>query len=500
MTVPYGWQGSLSTSSAAYNLTEDPSVTFTSPVTTNQIQNYTAALKTFTISGSITGILPSNSYPITVSATTTNNPTYGVYQSYPNIVATNGTYSISVPYGWQGNITATSVAYNLTPASITVAPVTANLSGQDFAATLKTFTVSGDIFDIIPGTNYPITITANCSNPLLPWYDNVTNIDASSGHYDFTLPYGWEGSLSIDSPAYNLKEEPNVTFNSPVTSDQIQNYIVIELKTFTVSGTIKFDISQPNIFPITIKAECSNPMKPWYEDVFADATGGYYTMALPYGWEGILVPESAAYTLIEDPGITFTTPITSDQVQDYLAKINMFTISGHTYLDGLGNKPIEGVTLQAKGTGVWANYTAKELSNSEGDYTVDVPYAFSGLVVPSKEGYEFTPKNREYDNVTANIDNQDYIGFANYVSPPVSYTISGYVTQLGAGIQGVAIVDNTNKIVAYTNAQGYYSFEKQPGWTGTARAVKSPYKFSPASYSYTKLSGNQTNKNYIRVQ
>jgi hypothetical protein len=222
-------------------------------------------------------------------------------------------------------------------------------------------------------------------------------------------------------------------------------------------------------------------------------------MSLPYGWEGNLVPISEAYTLIEDPGITFNTPITSNQIQNYMAKINMFTISGHTFLDGLGNKPIQGVSLQAKGTGVWSNYTAKEFSNSEGDYTVDVPYGFSGLVVPSKEGYEFTPENREYDNLTANIDKQDYIGFTNYVTPPTTYMISGYVTYLGVGIQGVAIVDNTNDIVAYTNAQGYYSFEKQAGWTGTARAVKPPYKFSPISYSYNNLSGNQTDKNYIRV-
>jgi hypothetical protein len=159
--VPYNWTGSLVVSSAAYNLTAEVPIFNGGPVTSDVTQNYTAAIKTFTVSGNITGILPTNPYPITVTATTTNNPTYGVYQSYPNIVATNGTYSISVPYGWQGNITASSVAYNLTPASITVAAVTANLSGQDFAATLKTFTVSGTVTGLLTNNPYPVDSNAN---------------------------------------------------------------------------------------------------------------------------------------------------------------------------------------------------------------------------------------------------------------------------------------------------------------------------------------------------
>jgi hypothetical protein len=499
-TIPYNWTGNLVTASSAYNLLAITPVYNGQAITGDISQDYTATLKTFTISGNISGILPSNPYPITVSASTTNNPTYGgVYQSYPNINATSGTYSLTVPYGWTGTIIASGAAYDFIPASISIPAVTVSLTSQNFAATLKTYTVSGDILNIIPGANYPITITANCSNILAPWYSSPTNIDASSGHYGFTIPYGWKGSLLISSPAYELKESPSVTFSSPVTSNQVQNYRVVKLKEFNITGTVTFDSNYNTTFPITIKASCSNPLVPWYKNITTNVTAGHYAMKLPYGWEGALVPTSQAYILTEDPAVTFNSPVFTDQVQNYLAKIKMFTISGHTYLDGLANKPIAGVSLQAKGTGAWVGYSTSATSNIEGDYTFDVPYSWKGTVKPSKANYTFMPTNRSYNNVTANYTAQDYLGTLVSPTPAATYTISGYVkTTAGAAIQGVAILDNLNKIVATTNNQGYYSFNKAAGWSGTAKAVKSPYKFSPPNYSYANLSANQDNKNYVR--
>jgi len=493
-TVPYGWEGSITATSPAYTLTAVAPVFNGGPVTAAVTQDFTAALNTYTITGTINGLISGNTYPVTITAAGTGG------SANFSATTTNLSYSIpNIPYGWQGNITATSAAYDFTPALISIPAVTANLTSQDFVAALKTFSVSGDILNIIPGTNYPITITANCSNTLAPWYSSITNINASSGHYNFTLPYGWKGTLSINTPAYYLKEDPSVTFQSPVTSNQTQNYRVTKLKEFNVTGTITFDLNQNTNFPITIKAACSNSKEPWYKNVTTNVTAGYYAMKLPYGWEGALVPTSQAYILTEDPAVTFNSPVFTDQVQNYLAKIKMFAISGHTYLGGLANKPIAGVSLQAKGLGAWAGYSTLATSNIEGDYVLDVPYSWQGTIKPSKDGYTFMPTSRSYNNVIANYTTQDYLGTATGPAP-VTYTISGYVrTQAGQGINQVIIKDAT-AVLTYTNAQGFYTVSKPKGWSGTVTPVKQGYKFNPANRSYTNLSSNQSNQNYTGKQ
>ena len=413
--VPYNWTGALIVTSAAYNVTADAPLFNGGPVTDHVTQNYTAELKTFTISGDISGILsPNNPYDITIAAESSNNPTYGVYQSFSDIDATDGSYSFTVPYGWEGKLTASSVAYDFTPTEIIVASVTDDLPGQDFEATLKEYTISGVISNLVPNNTYTVTITAECDSPLDPWYVSIDNIDATDGDYSFTLPYGWQGGLIAKSIAYELKEDPEGEFISPVTEPQEQNYTAT-LKKITVSGLI-FGIpantnSPP---PITIKAECSDLLpSPWYETVIADATDGSYSMLLPYGWDGKLIAQSPVYILVEYPDVTFNPPVTEPQVQDYMVKSIMVTISGTVYLDGVVNKPIEGVTLTAKG---WNGYMVNELTNSDGDYTIDVPYGFSGKVAPSKTGYTFTPVSRSYDNVTANIDGDNYVGVNSIIS------------------------------------------------------------------------------------
>jgi hypothetical protein len=489
MSLPYGWTGSLVATSAAYNLVETPSVTFTSPVTANQVQDYSAALKTFSITGAISGLLTGNTYPITITATGTSGST--------NFSATTTglSYTISnVPYGWTGSLSATSAAYNLTedPAVTFTSPVTAD-QVQNYAATLKTFSVSGDISGIIAGTSYPITIKAQASGA----YSSLT-VDASSGHYTMTLPYGWTGALVASSPAYDLTEDPTITFTAPVTQDQVQNYKAI-LKKFAVSGNIS-NLLPGNSYPVTITANCSNPSG-IYQTTTADATSGNYMMKLPYGWEGSLSASSIAYILVEDPSVTFVSPVTQDQIQDYKAQLQIFTITGTVYRNTSNETvPLQGVRLDAKGTVNNQPYTQTVQNAADGTYSITVPYSWKGTVKPSKDGYTFMPTSRSYNNVTANYTAQDYLGTATGPTPAITYTISGYVkTAGGQPISGVVIKDNAS-ILTYTNAQGFYTLNKAKGWSGTVTPVKQGYKFNPANRSYTNLSGNKTNQNYTGKQ
>ncbi len=401
----YGWTVTLTPSAPGYDF-EPVSETFTN-ITSVQTQDFVGTLQTFTIEGTVSGLLPNNPYAVTIVATGTGNY---VGDDFPATVNLDGSYSTGqvVPYGWEGELSASSVAYDFTPPEITIPTVTADVTDQDFEAELKEYTIKGIISGLMPGNTYTVTITAECEDTQEPWYVSVPNIPASDGNYDFTLPHGWEGKLIAQSPAYELKEYPEGAFTSPVTEHQEQNYTAT-LKKIEVSGDI-LGLIFTTVDPphrITITAEYSNPPSQWYWTVIADATYGSYSMLLPYGWEGKLIAESPAYTLVEDPDVTFNSPVTEPQVQDYRVEISTVTISGTVYLEGVANKPIEGVTLTAKG---WNGYVANVLTNSGGDYTIDVPYGFSGMVAPSKTGYTFDPENRSYYDVIANIDGDDYVG------------------------------------------------------------------------------------------
>lgn len=48
------------------------------------------------------------------------------------------------------------------------------------------------------------------------------------------------------------------------------------------------------------------------------------------------------------------------------------------------------------------------IADSNGDYTLTVPYGWSGTVTPQKTGFSFTPASRTYSNVTSNLSGQDY--------------------------------------------------------------------------------------------
>ena len=415
--VPYGWEGDLIVTSAAYNITPDEPVFNNGPVTDHVTQDYTAVIKRFTISGNISGILsPNNPYDITIAAESSNDPPYVVYGPFSIIAATDGSYSIpDVPYGWEGKLSADSEAYNFDPTEITVASVTDDLPDQDFAATLKEYTIKGAISGTVPGENYPVTLTAKCTNDPPYSYATVDDIDASDGNYDFTLPHGWDGKLIAQSPAYELKEDPEGAFISPVTSPQEQNYVAT-LKTCTVSGDILgliFTTIDPN-HRITIRAECENTQAPWYKTVTADATYGSYTMTLYYGWQGTLVPESSFYNLTEHPMITFYSPVTSeDQKQDYIVISNMFTISGtvHNRLSPNDVEPMAGVSIIDM-------ETQKELAvtDNAGEYSFDKDSGWSGRVKPRKDPYRFSPTERTYEDLSRDMPGEDYDAYYNTIS------------------------------------------------------------------------------------
>jgi hypothetical protein len=221
------------------NITISPSLaghTFTpanrtigGPVTANITgENFTAALLTYTITGTITrGGSPLQG--VTVAATGGHSQTV--------TTNSNGVYTLTnVVYGTTNiTITPSLIGHTFTPANRTInGPVTSNITGENFSATLLTYTITG-------------TVTRGGS-PL-----SGATITASGGHSQ-TVTTNSNGVYTITNVVYgttNITVTPTMTghtftpasrtINGPVTSNVTGQDFTGALLTFTISGTVTRD-------------------------------------------------------------------------------------------------------------------------------------------------------------------------------------------------------------------------------------------------------------------
>ncbi|MCC6964612.1 MAG: T9SS type A sorting domain-containing protein, partial [candidate division Zixibacteria bacterium] len=71
------------------------------------------------------------------------------------------------------------------------------------------------------------------------------------------------------------------------------------------------------------------------------------------------------------------------------------TISGNAGVGGAILSYVDGISMS-------------DTADGDGNYSLNIPYDWSGTVTPSKAGYDFTPSDRVYANVSANQANQDF--------------------------------------------------------------------------------------------
>lgn len=164
-----------------------PSRSFTN-LSADQInQNFSATLKTYAISGSVkigtTGLAG-----VTIKITSTTPAGFT-----PRVFTTTATGAFSfanLPAGRTYVVTATKANYNFTPASRTYTNLGASQTAANFAATLKTYSISGKVTKTGTATGIPgVTMTITSASPagFAPRAVRTT----STGNYTFTgLPAG----------------------------------------------------------------------------------------------------------------------------------------------------------------------------------------------------------------------------------------------------------------------------------------------------------------------
>ncbi len=195
-------------------------------------------------------------------------------------------------------------------------------------------------------------------------------------------------------------------------------------------------------------------------------SNGRYQATVEYGWSGTVTPKREGHEF-EPKQRTYRTVGADHRDEDYTAKVFTFTISGSVGLAG--------VVMQGLPGGV--------VTDENGSYNAYVPYAWTGQVLPSKQGYAFEPPARQYTRVTEDRTDEDYVAQVRAI------TISGSV-----GAADVILKGFPEEVVS--GQDGSYSVEVPYGWAGTIIPMKDGYSFSPARREIAIIRQNHPNADF----
>ncbi|UCC96731.1 MAG: hypothetical protein JSW66_12905 [Phycisphaerales bacterium] len=415
VSVDYGWRGTVTPDKEGYRFTP-ASKTYAQVTSDMPNEDYMPAEITFTISGKVNmeGV-EMNGLP--------GNP----------ITGSDGSYSATVSYNWQGTVTPMKEGFEFKPSNRGYPPVKSNQTGQDYTGeTLKliisgTLGVEGVVLQGLPG------------NPST----------GPNGIYTVKVEYGWSGTVTPKKEGYEFSpaftDYPNV-----LETQSNQNYVATPL-TYVISGTAGLD-------GVEMKGLPGNPITD---------LNGYYSVTVDYGFSATVEPTKPGHTFM--PASKIYTKVNSDRTsEDYSATVVRLTISGTTRMEGVQMNGLPGNPITGK----------------DGSYSVTVDYSWSGTAAPMKEGYTFTPETKTYSAVTKDMTNE------TYTAKRMTFTISG-----SAGIPGAAMKGFPGRAVV-TGADGTYSATVDYGWSGTVTPMKQGYEFDPASLPYDNIMGPQTNQSY----
>ncbi|BCY17546.1 hypothetical protein hrd7_13950 [Leptolinea sp. HRD-7] len=112
--------------------------------------------------------------------------------------------------------------------------------------------------------------------------------------------------------------------------------------------------------------------------------------------------------------------------------------------------------------------------DGSGNYSIAIPYNWSGTIIPTRVGYAFTPASLSYALVVANISD------VNFTPSAVgTFNITG-----NAGVGTVLTVTSGAVVAQQPDGAGNYIVTVTAGWTGTITPSHATCTFDPPSQSY----------------
>jgi hypothetical protein len=203
--VPHDWSGRVTPRRAGYSFT--PSYKTYPPAWAYVDGSFTASQ----IMVRISGYFRSASGAAMRGATIRDGR-----RLYSATTTRTGSYSLRVPHGWSGVLTARLPGCVISPASRTYSNVTASKSNQNFRANFQT--ISGYVRDAYG--NSPLGVMLRANN------GGATVTSSRSGAYSLRVPPGWTGTVKPDSSGRYQFRPTRRTYRSLRANPRNQNFTV----------------------------------------------------------------------------------------------------------------------------------------------------------------------------------------------------------------------------------------------------------------------------------
>jgi Flp pilus assembly secretin CpaC len=416
-TVKYGWSGTVKPVKEGWTF-DEASKTYARVTSDLTNENYTPTPITYTISGKVTGTdgvelrgLPGN--PIT---------------------GPDGSYSVTVPYGWAEMVTPTKEGFEFKPFNKGFSPVRSNMV-QNFTAEAVKLLITGTVGE------------AGVTMSGLP--GNI--VTGANGVFSVKVDYGWSGVITPQKEGYEF-EPASQQYDNIIVGQTNENFTAKPL-TYTVSGTA-------GMAGVVMKGLPGEPVTD---------ENGYFIATVNHGLTATVTPTKPGWEF--DPGSMILAKVTSDRTNlTFSAETIKLTISGTTRpsgveLNGLPGNPVSG---------------------ADGRFSVEVDYGWTGTVMPIKEGYKFTPESKTFQPVAADMANQSFNG------TKLTYTITG-----STGVSNVTLKGLPAGRTVISSASGAYTATVEHGWTGEITPVKDGYEFQPKSIQLSNVMAPMSNQDFM---
>ena len=322
----------------------------------------------------------------------------------------------------------------------------------------KIFTIAGFIRDT---QGYPIPyVKITFTN------GGGTATTNSKGYYSHDLFRGYQGIASPSGNGYKYHERAKVySFLNQNYTDQ--NYTAFK---FTVSGYIYDELSMP-LKEVTLFL--SNGIK-----VFTNKDG-FFTVDVDYLWDGKIWPEKSGYAF-EPVHYEYLRIDENKTDQIFKGLETKYSISGNI-LDK-ENKPVQGVKIYFNDENSFVE------TDSNGNYSFKVDYLASVDITPEKAGYIFYDKKISLDNVSDDLQNQ------NFTAELINFIIKGKIIDktTKTPIDKVTVTLNENNVSKEitTDSSGEYQYESNYGKAFTISVGKEGYLFDQSSKAYSSVTSN----------
>jgi hypothetical protein len=461
-TVDLGWTGTGTPAKTGYSF-NPVSIPYNNVTSDRSNQDYTAFADWPIISGKVKDLEGIGVPGVTMTFA-------GSGESTVTQTDSSGIYSLGVEKGWTGTVTPSKNGYTFNPTIKSYVEVTLSYQDEDYTASVFYPVISGAVVDAVGNPLSVVTLTFSPNGG-----SAVTGVD---GNYNHEVNFGWTGTVTPQKNGYEFV--PGNRLYPPVTTCYTnENYEATAILPIISGRTANSE--GIGVAGVTLTFSGSEESTSTTTD-----SDGIYRHGVPGGWTGTVTPSKRGY-YFSPPNMTYEN-VTGDRSRDYTATAILPVISGRI-ADSSG-RGIEGSILD------FSNGAEDTSTGPEGYYNNTVEYGWTGTVVPKKDGFEFNPGDRPYENVTTDWAGEDYEAIAIY------YVISGKITiENGEGLLGVKVNFSNGVAAVETDSEGNYSQQVPYGWRGEVEPGKYGYKFNPTSHSYkminTDTSGNNFNASAV---